>query len=341
MHSQPPDDSRQTLTGVVIKKTIGAYSVYVDGRTIPCTLANRLRKQLIYPTADPHSLRHVVQEVRPIDPTDPIAIGDQVRLVETNPSAGQICEILPRRSQLARQAARPGVRVFGQTIVANIDQIMAVFAAAQPAPHWNLLDRYLVAAEAAGIPACIVITKVDLLRAENGSQDDELSEAIETYRRIGYHLLMASSASGQGLVELKDKLQGNITLLIGKSGVGKTSLLNALQPGLGLRVGSVSQKTGKGKHTTTSPELFPLELGGDQPTAVVDTPGLREFGLWEIPPGDLADCFPEMRPYLGHCKFGLGCRHDHEPGCAIRKAVVGGQISPQRYQSLLRMTAEV
>ncbi|MRR10443.1 ribosome small subunit-dependent GTPase A, partial [bacterium] len=131
-------------------------------------------------------------------------------------------------------------------------------------------------------------------------------------------------------------LRGRRSLLLGKSGVGKTSLLNALEPGLGLRVQATNQVTGKGRHTTTAATLFPLALGG----AIIDTPGIREFGLWDVDADDLAYLFPEMRPHLGHCRFGLDCRHAEEPGCAVRKAVTAGLVSPYRYQSYLKLRTD-
>jgi ribosome biogenesis GTPase len=156
---------------------------------------------------------------------------------------------------------------------------------------------------------------------------------VEEYRRIGYPVLLVSALTGEGLEGLKQSLQGRLSVFLGKSGVGKTSLLNALEPGLGLRVNQVSRVTGKGKHTTTHLEMFSLAHG----EAIIDTPGVREFGLWEVEQQDLALFFPEMQPYVGKCRFGLGCRHDEEPGCAIRKAVTAGQVSPRRYQSYLRL----
>ena len=146
-------------------------------------------------------------------------------------------------------------------------------------------------------------------------------------------MVQTSALSGAGLDDLRAALRGRVSVLLGKSGVGKTSLLNALEPGLGQRVAEVSRATGKGRHTTSQVELFPLAMGG----AIIDTPGTREFGLWAIDAGELALLFPEMRPWVGHCRFGLDCRHDEEPGCAIRKAVTLGQISPFRYQSYIRL----
>jgi ribosome biogenesis GTPase len=271
--------------------------------------------------------------VREVAHIDPVAIGDCVRFIDAGDGAGMINEILPRRSKLSRPAPVPGQRVFEQVIVSNVDQVVPVFAAASPTPKWGLLDRYLVSAEASELPALIVITKLDL-----AWKNRQLEADLETYRRIGYSIQMVSSVTGEGLDELKDALAGRMSVMIGKSGVGKTTLLNAIQPGLGLRVREVSLgKTGKGRHTTTHLEMFSLDFGG----AVVDTPGMREFGLWDVNSEELALFFPEMADYVGQCKFGLSCRHDGEPGCAIRKAVMAEKISPYRYKSYLNLREEL
>ena len=319
--------------GVVFRKTLGHYTVHTHGREIDCSLSSLIHKQLIFPTADPSSVRHAVQEVREIDHVDPLAIGDRVRYVDAGGGRGLITEILPRDSKLSRPAPVPGRRVFEQVIVSNADQIVPVFSAANPTPKWGLLDRYLVSAEASGLPALIVINKLDL-----AWKNPELDAEIEIYRRIGYPVLLASALTGEGVEELRQTLQGKLSVFIGKSGVGKTSLLNAIQPGLGLRVKAVSNgEVGKGRHTTTHLEMFELDFGG----ALVDTPGMREFGLWDITAEELADLFPEMAEYVGQCKFGLSCRHDREPGCAIRKAVMAGAVSPYRYQSYMRLREEL
>jgi ribosome biogenesis GTPase / thiamine phosphate phosphatase len=319
--------------GVVFRKTLGHYTVHSDGREIDCTLSSLLHKQLIFPTADPTSLRHTVQQVRELEHVDPVAIGDRVRYVDAGPGRGMITEILPRNSKLSRPAPVPGQRVFEQVIVSNADLVLPVFSAANPTPKWGLLDRYLVTAEAAGLPALIVINKLDL-----AWKNPELEHEIEVYRRIGYLVHLVSAVTGKGIEELKRALQGKLSVMVGKSGVGKTSLLNAIQPGLGLHVKAVSQgEIGKGRHTTTHLEMFEMDFGG----ALTDTPGMREFGLWNISPEELADLFPEMAEYVGQCKFGLSCHHDREPGCAIRKAVMAGAISPYRYQSYMRMREEL
>ena len=319
--------------GVVFRKTLGHYTVRTNGRELDCELSSLIRKQLIFPIADPTSLRHTVREVRAIEHVDPVAIGDRVRYVGAGAGRGVIVEVLPRESKLSRPAPVPGQRVFEQVIVANADLVVPVFSLASPTPKWGLLDRYLVSAEAANIPALIVINKLDLAWKNPGFEEE-----IEIYRRIGYPVLSVSALTSEGVEELRQALQGKQSVLVGKSGVGKTSLLNAIQPGLGLRVKAVGQgEIGKGRHTTTHLEMFDLDFGG----TLVDTPGIREFGLWDIPAEELAYLFPEMAEYVGRCKFGLSCRHDREPGCAIRKAVVAGTISPYRYQSYMNLRGEL
>jgi ribosome biogenesis GTPase len=320
-------------TGVVYRKTLGHYTVHANGREIDCSLSSLIHKQLIFSTADPTSLPKRVQEVREIEHVDPVAIGDRVRYVGAGEGHGMIVEVLPRGSKLSRPAPVPGQRIFEQVIVSNADLILPIFAVANPGPKWGLLDRYLVSAEAAEIPALIVMNKLDLAWKNPG-----FAEEIKIYRRIGYPVLFVSAATGEGIDELKQALQGKQSVLVGKSGVGKTSLLNAIQPGLGLRVKAVSQgELGKGRHTTTHSEMFRLDFGG----ALVDTPGIREFGLWDIHAEDLAYLFPEMAEYVGRCKFGLSCGHDTEPGCAIRKAVMAEAVSPYRYQSYLNLRREL
>jgi ribosome biogenesis GTPase len=339
MHANFSDmyDGRPTFTGVVYKKTIGNYTVHRDGLVVLCELSNRIRKQLIYPTADPGSLRHRVQKVVELEHMDPLAVGDEVRYIHAEEDKGLIVELLPRRNKLTRRSAVPkplhhGAHPFEQIIVTNVDQVVPVIAAAQPTPKWNLLDRYLASAEEGGISSLICITKVDLVQ----DADEELLEALEEYRQIGYSFVLTSSYTGEGIQDLQKALAGHVSVFVGKSGVGKTALLNKLQPGLGLRVKEVNQTTGKGRHTTTNLEMFPLDGGG----AIVDTPGTREFGLWQFE-DDLALLFPEMRHLVGKCRFGVDCQHDEEPGCAIRKAVIEGRICPRRYQSYLLLTKEL
>ena len=325
-------DTHMTLNetqGLVISKTTGAYGVMITPLALPRhSAAERLRDHPSAAASAELLSCHLNSRLRP----DQVVVGDQVRL-----AGGQIVAVLPRRNQLARRGvpSRAGAHTFQQVIAANVDQVAPVFAAASPAPTWNLLDRYLALAESLALPALIVLTKTDLAR---GTAAGELGAALDEYRRLGYRVAGTSAQSGAGLDELRAALSGRVTLLLGKSGVGKTSLLNALEPGLGLRVAGVSAATGKGRHTTTQVALFPL--AGDDAGGVIDTPGTREFGLWDVDPDELALFFPEMRPLVGQCKFGLDCRHDEEPGCAIRQAVLAGAISPRRYQSYMRLRAE-
>lgn len=312
---------------MVYKKSLGTYFVHTPDGSVTCSISNRLRKELIYPIADRSSIiHHRMQEVRDIRQIDPVAIGDCVRFLYADEgSTGVITEVLPRRNKLARSAA--GKKELEQVIAANIDQIVMVFAAARPEPKWNLLDRYLVTAEAAEIPALICLTKLDLI--DDGAFEDELSE----YQALGYRIIRTSIVDQRGIDDLRDSLRGKTSVLIGKSGVGKTSLLNAVQPGLGLRVGEVSQRLNKGKHTTTQLEMIGLDTGG----GIIDTPGMREFEAWQLDDGDLALMFPEMRSLVGICRFGLDCTHTREPGCAIVQAVAQGRVSERRYHSYVRM----
>lgn len=298
-------------SGMVISKTTNAYLIQTGTERIHCTLAVRLKKE---------------------SNRDLVAVGDHV-LWNT---ANQITEVLPRRNQLSRRASQAahGGYAHEQIIAANLDWVIPVFAAANPRPAWNLLDRYLVSAESANIPALVCITKIDLV--DGSPQVEEIETVAAEYRAIGYEVILTSTLTGRGLGELRAALNSRVSALVGKSGVGKTSLLNALVPGLQERVQTTSKATGKGRHTTSQVEMFNLSEGG----YVTDTPGIREFGLWDVEQDDLALYFPEMRPLVGSCKFGLDCGHDQEPGCTIRKAVVAGQISPYRYQSYLKLRTQ-
>jgi len=318
-------------SGIVVKKSLGKYTVrsVVDG-PIECTLIGNLRKQLLFSIADPSSMPKRVLDVKEIESVDPVAIGDQVSFDLAEDSSGVITAIHPRRNKLsrpvtdgARIAKKGGARE--QVIVANLDQIVVVMPAANPSPSWDLLDRYLATAEASDIPALICFTKADLL-------DADLSQEIALYREIGYRVILSSAVSGLGIDEMKAALKDRTSVLWGKSGVGKTSLLNAIEPGLGLRVKAVNDHNSEGRHTTSHLEMFDLLFGG----SVIDTPGQRAFKIWnEI--DDFAQLLPEMRSFIGRCKFGLDCTHTREPGCAIKSAVSDGVITSRRYESFLGM----
>jgi ribosome biogenesis GTPase len=258
-----------------------------------------------------------------------LAVGDRVILEEDDRgSAWAIAEIEPRTSKLARR--EPGGRYGERVIAANIDQVVIVFAAAQPEPHRRMLDRFLVIAEANELPAHIVINKVDLVG------EDIVRERFADYMTAGYPLSYTSAQTGLGIEELHRALIGKTSALSGPSGVGKSSLINAIYPGLNLRVGAISESVNKGRHTTVGAELHPLPGGG----FIVDTPGLREVGMWQLDADQLDACFPEFRPYLDECRFN-DCSHRHEPGCAIREAVAEKKISELRYDSYCRLLDEI
>lgn len=319
----------EVTQGVVYKKSQGHYGVRVNGNLIDCEISSRLRKQLEYPIAAPTSRRHRVLDVHEIRVIDPIAIGDVVQFLRAGDGAGIITNVLPRRNQIARQD--PGPRPIEQVIAANIDYLVHVIASAQPAPKWELLDRYLVSAEYADIPSLIVFTKSDLIK------DNAVNQAIEMYRAVGYPTFLTSAETEQGIAELQNALRDKTCVFVGMSGVGKSTLLNALQPELALRVNKISRASGKGKHTTTHLEMFDFDFGG----RVIDTPGLKYLTLWDIEGARLAEYFIEMQPYLGKCKFGADCSHVHEPDCAVKRAVNAGAISEQRYSSYLSIAKKM
>ena len=330
MHDQHQESCGQaTLQGVVFRKQVGHYYARAGGRVMDCAMSSRLRKQLEYPTADAASLRHRVVSVGRIRVVDPVAVGDFVEIEDGGNDTGMITAVLPRRNQFSRRA--PGNRPEEQVVAANIDQIIVVVSAANPRLRWGLVDRYLADAEFAEIPAVVCITKMDLAEGE-ARTGIEADAAL--YRSLGYPVLLASAVGADGVDSLRTTLRGSASMLVGHSGVGKSSLLNALQPGLGLRVQQVSHSTGKGKHTTVHLEAFDLAGGG----SVIDTPGIRQLALWDTGGIDKALLFREMAPYLGQCRFGGSCSHSHEPGCAIKRAVEQGEIAYRRYRSFLGLT---
>lgn len=258
-----------------------------------------------------------------------LAVGDEVDLEHEAPTgAWAITAIRPRRSQLARRA--PGGAYGERIVVANVDQVVVVFAMGKPEPNERMLDRFLVIAEANGVAARIVINKIDL------AAPGEAEARFAPYGALGYPLHFTSTVTGAGLDALHDALQGRVSALSGPSGVGKSSLLNALYPGLNLRVGAISESVNKGRHTTVGARMHPLPDGG----YVVDTPGLREVGLWGLSAQELDRCFPEFGDARAHCRF-ADCRHLAEPDCAVREALAAGRVSPSRYESYVKLREEV
>jgi ribosome biogenesis GTPase / thiamine phosphate phosphatase len=257
-----------------------------------------------------------------------LVTGDRVVWRAGNQGIGVIVAQLPRDSELCRPDSRGQLK----PVAANVDLIVIVFAPL-PEPHANLIDRYLVAAEHAGIRPLLLLNKADLIDAQNGPA---LESLLAVYRQLGYPLLEVSAHQGDGMEKLKQQLDGHVSVFVGQSGVGKSSLVNSLLPGVDTRVGALSELTGKGTHTTTTARLFHFPGGGE----LVDSPGIREFGLVHVSRDDVEAGFIEFHELLGHCRF-RDCKHDREPGCALLKALEDGRIHPQRMASYRHILASL
>ena len=259
---------------------------------------------------------------------DPVAVGDEVVVTPRDNEEGVIEEISPRRTKFSRRY--PGKReAIEQIVVANADQVVIVLSTRLPDFNLRFLDRFLILAEVGEMDAVVCLNKIDLI---DSAERQELRSILSAYEQLGYPVIFTSINHSESIQAFRDALRDRFSVVVGASGVGKSSLLNAVQPGLGLRVGEVGLKTGKGRHTTTLVELFPLEFGGE----VADTPGIREVGLWGVDTENLDLYFPEMEPYLGECKY-TDCIHVSEPRCAIVDAVNTGKISDVRYQSYISL----
>jgi len=317
--------SKPANEGIVTRQYLGHYFVQTEDRLVDCALSSRLRKQLQYPEAAPGSRRQRVQSVRRVRVIDPVAIGDRVIFDPGGDNnTGMIREVCARRNKISRRAS--GGSRKEQLIAANIDQVVPIFSAAEPKPGWHLLDRMLAIAEWQNIPPAICFNKQDL------TDETRAHQTMQPYEAIGYPVVYTSIISNTGKEAFRDLLTGRVTLFMGPSGVGKSSLLNWLQPGLQLRTGQISEASGEGKHTTSHTELVALDGGG----LVGDIPGVREFYLFGITPEDIPELFREFRPHITECRF-RDCTHIHEPDCAVKTALDAGKITPQRYQSYLRL----
>jgi len=298
-----------TLPGVILRARSGFYTVRTDdGRDIECRLRGRVKKER--------------------QGTDLAVIGDRVTVRLLDARNGMIEEVAPRTSRFSRRQPGPRGSWKEDMLVANVDQVLVVFACADPMPHLRMLDRFLVVAEHNEVRAVVIANKVDLVGL------DRARAVFGLYERIGYAVHYLSAREGIGVEELADRLAARTSVVTGPSGVGKSTLLNAIQPGLRIDTGDVSGAIHKGRHTTTMAELHPL--AGQGGGYVADTPGLRELGLWRIPPEQLAWCFPEMVRHLGSCAFN-DCRHLDEPRCAVRDAVESGDVPDARYDSYRRL----
>ncbi len=261
--------------------------------------------------------------------TNPIAVGDRVRY-DASESPATITEILPRRNYLIRRSTNLSRQA--HIIAANVDRAYVVVSLYFPQVKLPFLDRILVTCELYGIPATIVVTKTDLYRS---LAPEELADFRAIYEGAGYPVLETSVLSGEGIDELREACRGRVNLFSGESGVGKSSLIKALDPSLDPKIGAISPAHLQGKHTTSLYEMYPLASGG----YVIDSPGLRGFGLVDLEKEEIGKYFPEMLRASAGCRF-TPCTHTHEPGCAVKAAVEDGRISAQRYNSYLGMLEE-
>jgi ribosome biogenesis GTPase len=295
----------QNESGWVIRLQSGFYTVQTANGVVVCGMRGRLKR------VDAHG--------------DFIALGDRVKIMRLADGSGVIEEIDPRTNALARMDPTPRGE-YRQIMLANIDQIVYVFACAEPEPHLKMLDRFLVVAEKEQIPAIIVANKMELVGEAKAIQ------MFSTYQKLGYPVFFTSAVTHEGVPKFKKQLTGKISGFAGPSGVGKSTLLNLIQHGLGLKVGKVKDVTSKGKHTTNVREMIPLDEGG----FVADLPGLRTISLWDTQPEELDGYFRELRDLVKDCQFN-DCTHRNEPGCAVKAAVKTGAVDPERYDSYLRL----
>jgi len=290
-------------SGLIIKAQSGFFTVETGLGLIVCQLRGKLKQGKAI--------------------GDIAALGDHVRITVLDDGSGVIEEVDERKQAIVRLDPRPQ-GVYQQILLANADQALFVFACANPSPKLKMLDRFLVIAEKQKIPPIIVANKSDLV--------EDAKKIFGIYAALGYRVIYTSAEKNIGVDELHDALKNKISALAGPSGVGKSSLLNAIQPGLGLAVNEISAAMDKGKHTTVVRQLFPLKDGG----YVADTPGWKSLALWDTHPEEIDAYFPELAPLVAECQFS-DCSHTHEPGCAVLAALKAGKIFVERYESFLRL----
>jgi len=293
------------LTGRVLKAFGNRFIVQTADGSYDCGLRGKLRLSTTRQSS-------------------PVVVGDRVRFAVGEPPYGTIEETAQRTTKLSRpNVENPDNE---QIIVANIEQLVVVVSIDKPRLKLGVIDRFLLAAEKSGMRGCICLNKIDL------STPDKYDPLMDIYRRIGYTVLTCSAKTGEGIDAVRMAVRFHVSIFAGHSGVGKSSIINALQPGLQIKTQEISSATGKGLHTTTAVELHPLDFGG----YIADTPGLREVGLWDFKPAELDRYYPELEPFRGQCRF-RNCVHLGEPGCAVKEAVAEGQVSRERYESYARI----
>jgi ribosome biogenesis GTPase len=296
------------VRGIVTKSTGSWHDVLAEGKRYECRMRGKLR----------------LEEIKE---TNPVTVGDQVEF-EVEEGSHVITKILPRKNQLLRQSVKKTGH--SNLLAANIDQAVLIATLQQPRTSLGFIDRFLVSAEAYRIPQLLVFNKLDLLGSDAIAQVEDLKKK---YERVGASVIGASAISNEGIDEFKKNLIGKISLLTGHSGAGKSTLLNLLSPGLNQSTSEISHFSEKGTHTTTFAEMFAL----DEKTFVIDTPGIKEWGLVDMTQQEISDYFPEMRDLRLKCKFGSKCLHLQEPGCVVRPAVENGTIAQSRWESYVSM----
>lgn len=299
------------FTGIVIRATGSWYEVLTSGgEVVKCRIRGRLR-------------------LKGVRSTNPVVVGDGVVCERDEEECGSICEVTPRRNYIIRRASNLSKE--SHIIAANVDRALLVATLFSPTTPPEFIDRFLVTCEAYRVPVTILLAKADLV-----AQAPEAVAAFKAvYEGAGYPVIEVSAIDGTGLDRVRELLTGCTTLLAGNSGVGKSTLAGAVEPGLDIRIGTISESHHKGRHTTTFSTMYPLSSGG----YLIDTPGIKGFGLIDIADAELWHYFPEMMRRAPECRF-YNCTHIHEPGCAVREAVEQGEIACERYESYLKMLDE-
>ena len=296
------------FTATVVRATGSWYDVLHDGETVRCRIRGRLR-------------------LKGVRSTNPVVVGDEVACEADEGGDYVIADILPRRNYVIRRASNLSKE--SHIIAANVDQALLMASLRSPETPTEFVDRFLVTCEAYKVPVTILLSKLDLQDAE------AVAEFRAVYEGAGYRVLEVSVREGRGVEEVRELLAGRTTLVSGNSGVGKSTLIQAIDPSLDIRTGEISESHHKGRHTTTFSTLYTLAGGG----AVIDTPGIKGFGLIDIDEAELWHYFPEMMRVAPACRF-YNCTHTHEPGCAVTEAVKAGEIAWPRYESYLKIRDE-
>ena len=300
----------ESFFGTVVRSTGSWYEVINGSQRVQCRIRGKLR-------------------LKGVRSTNPVVVGDIVKCEADEQGEYVISAIEPRRNYIIRRASNLSKE--SHIIAANIDQALLVATIFSPETATEFIDRFLVTCEAYKVPVTILLAKIDLAR----QNPEAVEEFHAIYESAGYRVIDVSATEGEGVEQVRDMLRGRTTLLSGNSGVGKSTLVAAVEPGLDIRTGEISQSHHKGKHTTTFSTMYPLAEGG----YIIDTPGIKGFGLIDIEEAELAHYFPEMMRYLPECRF-YNCSHTHEPHCAVVEAVKSGEIAYSRYESYLKIMDE-